>query len=76
MILGTDSACPDIENQGNIASVVWRMAEVDTNAASGIPLWGTEAACVVETMIQDVHWTEESMEVLDGKFLYLDFMQS
>ena len=47
----------------------WRMAEVDANARARIPFGGTEAACVVKTMIQDIHWTEESVEVLDGKFL-------
>ena len=69
MILGANSTGLDIEDQCNAARVKWRMTEVDANPRARIPFGGTEAAGIVETVIQNVHWAEEGMEVLDGKFL-------
>ena len=69
MILGANSTGFDIEDQCNAARMKWRMTEVDANPRARIPFGGTEAAGIVETMILNIHWTEEGVEVLDRKFL-------
>ena len=62
MELSRDLDCSWIEHQDHASSMERQVPEVDTNMASGFPLWWTRASWTLSSAIDHIHREKEGAE--------------